>query len=173
MIRLDVLIAATGYFFILFGGWIVPNNMFAAQRQNINNILHTKNINPLNTEDIYELPRQNYILCPLLHSFVWSHRMLPKNRPISQVPPHMVSHSFTQKQLAIISEEYRELAYNPENFPITYRSDVSINIDNSTANRIYYIICKDYYRGEPSHVMPVIFSAGMIIAVTLHILGYV
>jgi hypothetical protein len=84
----------------------------------------------------------------------------------------MVSHNFTLNELAIINEEYRGLVYTPENFPITYRTGVVINIDNSTANKLYYVVCEDFYRGEPSPVMPLLFSAGMIITVTLHFAGY-
>lgn len=169
MINFDILILMSCYVFILFGGLITSND--TTQKQNYNSIMKTNIINPLNTDFIYDLPVHNYNLCPLLHNYVWSTRIFPKDRPIYRVPQHMISHNFTNNELNKINIKFIELIYTPKNYPLTYRDNVYSNIDNSTANRIYYLVCKDYYRGEPSPTMPVFFSIGMFITVSLHFIG--
>jgi hypothetical protein len=162
------------YFYILFGGLIVPNNSaFKRQQRHIANIIKSNELNILQSESDDYLPMHNYQLCPLLHKFIWSNRVFPKNQPIYQVEPYMVSHDFTKYELSIITREYLDKIYNSDNFPLTYREHVFVNIDNSTANEMYYGVCKDYYTGEPSPIMPVLFSIGMIVTIMLHIGGIV
>jgi len=171
MMRYDILFLLSCYTFILFGGLISPNNN--RQTQNYNSIMKTNIINPLNTDFVYNLPVHNYNLCPLLHNYVWSTRILYKDRPISRVPAYMVSHDFTKFELNNINKAFIELIYTPKNYPLTHRNKINVNIDNSTANQIYYLVCKDYYRGEPSPTMPIIFSIGMVTAVSLYFFGII
>jgi hypothetical protein len=161
------------YAFILFGG-----EQFNETKQEIHvhDILSKNILDPLKSDLYYGKlmdTMYNYDLCPILNNYVRkTHKWSPTD-PIYKVPSYQISHNFSKRELKSINSEYIKMIYTPINFPYTYRpKNVFININNKTANELYYNYCKNYFRGLPSDVVPYYFCIGMILAVTLHFFGF-
>lgn len=145
------------------------------QKIHVENILSSNEIYPMRPDTYYGSLMDtmfNYDLCPILNNYVRKTHKWSANDPIYKVPAHQISHDFSKQELKTINYEYMKNIYNKKNCPYTFRpKNVFININNETANRLYYNYCKDYFRGEPSDTMPYLFGTGMIITITLYTLG--
>lgn len=142
------------------------------QLAHIQMIISTNEVDPFRSDFYYGSHMEtmfNYELCPLLDSYVRrTHERKPTD-PIYKVPSHMICHNFTKTELAHLNNEYMKNVYTPKNCPCTYRNkNVFVNINNETANKLYYDYCKDHFRGEHSDIIPYFFCTGMIITVFLH-----
>jgi len=166
-------IVGAAYAFFLFGGETFNKTK---QESHVQNILSKNILDPLKSDLYYGTVTDtmyNYELCSMLDSYVRKTHKWSPNDPINKVPPHQISHNFSKAELKTINSEYMKIIYTPKIFPYTYRAkNVFININNETANQLYYNYCKDHFRGEPSDVVPYLFCAGMILTITLYTLGF-
>jgi hypothetical protein len=161
------------YAFILFGGDTYNKTK---QERHVQNILSKNILDPLKSDLYYGTVTDtmyNYELCTMLDNCVRKTHKWSPNDPIYKVPAHQISHNFSKTELKTLNSEYMKVIYTPNNFPYTYREkNVFININNQTANQLYYNYCKDHFRGEPSDVVPFLFCTGMIFTITLHTFGF-
>jgi len=145
---------------------IIPDNN--KQRHHVDKILESKELQPLASDYYFyrNKPFHTFPLCGMIYNFVTNHSIttsetsisLPMKQYVSGPSSNDFTYLFTKEESVQINEEFMKTVYSKKNFPYTYRYDVYVNFDNFTINKLYKVVCTDYYKIPDLSIMPRLFS---------------
>jgi len=118
-------------------------NAFQKQSYHVSKIMETKLLDPMKSDYYFQVNMQTFSMCETLQRMIISQNKYT-------IHDNIPTYDFQNEELNELNREYMNAIYNPTNFPYTYRHDVYIQFTNKTANHLYKIVCKDYYKDEPS-----------------------
>lgn len=132
------------------------------QAKHVAMIMSSVRLDPLVTDYYYEPaePLLKQHLCGQMHNLIMStNKFIPRN-------------GFSRNELNVINFTYMLRIYLPENFPLTYRNETYVDIDNKMANHIYENICiSSEKRAYSMEQPPSLVATAMLLVFGMQIRG--